>query len=119
MFDVECQFPCQVLVISCCFIQYRFVCLREACESALKEKHFLDVSPKEGFSDEDPTSHSEQIEVLERVFSKAAEDDMPTEVSPSPISYHVFIEVATPNNGLPYIMWIGLSGILGARPPLL
>ncbi|XP_004510222.1 E3 ubiquitin-protein ligase CHIP [Cicer arietinum] len=54
--------------------------LKEACESALKEKHFLDVSEMEGFVDDTTTSHLKQLEALERVFNKAAEDDKPSEV---------------------------------------
>ncbi|KAG4940740.1 hypothetical protein JHK87_044611 [Glycine soja] len=54
--------------------------LKEACESALKEKHFLDYSQMEGFVDDATTSHSEQLEALERVFNTAAEADTPTEV---------------------------------------
>ncbi|XP_061370929.1 E3 ubiquitin-protein ligase CHIP [Gastrolobium bilobum] len=54
--------------------------LKETCESALKEKHFLDSSQMEGFVDDATTYHLEQLEALERVFSKAAEDDTPTEV---------------------------------------
>lgn len=57
-----------------------YSCLREACESALKEKHFLDVSEMEGFVDDTTTSHLKQLEALERVFNKAAEDDKPSEV---------------------------------------
>ncbi|KAL2319328.1 hypothetical protein Fmac_028297 [Flemingia macrophylla] len=54
--------------------------LKEACESALKEKHFLDVAQMEGFVDDVTPSHLEQLEALERVFEKAAEADTPTEV---------------------------------------
>ncbi|XP_040995545.1 E3 ubiquitin-protein ligase CHIP isoform X2 [Juglans microcarpa x Juglans regia] len=54
--------------------------LKEACEAALKEKHFLDDSQTEGFVDEFDTSHLEQLEVLRRVFREAAEADTPTEV---------------------------------------
>lgn len=54
--------------------------LKEACESALKEKHFLDVTQMEGFVEDATTSHLEQLEALERVFNKAAEADTPTEV---------------------------------------
>ncbi|KAI9071486.1 hypothetical protein K1719_046555 [Acacia pycnantha] len=54
--------------------------LKEACESALKEKHVRDFSQEEGFLDELPTSPSEQLAALGSVFGKAAEDDMPTEV---------------------------------------
>nr|ACU22780.1 unknown [Glycine max] len=55
-------------------------CLKEACESALKEKYFLDFSQMEGFVDDATTSQSEQLEALERVFNTAAEADTPTEV---------------------------------------
>ncbi|RDX94840.1 E3 ubiquitin-protein ligase CHIP, partial [Mucuna pruriens] len=54
--------------------------LKEACESALKEKHFLDAAQTERFVDDATTSQSEQLEALERVFNKAAEADTPTEV---------------------------------------
>ncbi|KAG7946499.1 hypothetical protein I3843_14G042300 [Carya illinoinensis] len=54
--------------------------LKEACEAALKEKHFLDDSQTEGFVDEFATSHLEQLEVLRRVFREAAEADTPAEV---------------------------------------
>ncbi|KAG6785393.1 hypothetical protein POTOM_011123 [Populus tomentosa] len=57
--------------------------LKEACERALKEKHFLDDSETEGFLD-DPivsiVSHLQQLELLGHVFQKAAEDDTPSEV---------------------------------------
>lgn len=54
--------------------------LREACEDALIEKHFRDASQTEGFLDEASTSNSEQLKNLERVFRKAVEADIPTEV---------------------------------------
>ncbi|CAA3001424.1 E3 ubiquitin- ligase CHIP [Olea europaea subsp. europaea] len=54
--------------------------LKETCEEALKEKHFLDDSQIEGFTDENTQSNLEQLEALSRVFNKAAEDDIPTEV---------------------------------------
>uniref|UniRef100_A0A5B7B8R8 RING-type E3 ubiquitin transferase n=1 Tax=Davidia involucrata TaxID=16924 RepID=A0A5B7B8R8_DAVIN len=54
--------------------------LKEACESALRDKHLLDMSQMEGFLDEATNSNSEQLEALGRVFRKAAEADMPTEV---------------------------------------
>lgn len=54
--------------------------LKEACETALKEKHFLDESETEGFLDEPATSHLQQLETLRKVFREAAETDMPTEV---------------------------------------
>ncbi|KAG8371690.1 hypothetical protein BUALT_Bualt13G0114500 [Buddleja alternifolia] len=53
---------------------------REACEAALKEKHFLDASQKEGFLDENAKSNLSQLKALGRVFNKAAEDDVPSEV---------------------------------------
>lgn len=54
--------------------------LKEACESALKEKHFLEDSETEGFVDDATISHLKQLEDLEAVFKKAGEDDKPTEV---------------------------------------
>ncbi|EYU40645.1 hypothetical protein ABFS82_14G056600 [Erythranthe guttata] len=54
--------------------------LKEACEAALKEKYFLDAPQTEGYVDENTESNLDQLEALERVFSKAAEDDNPTEV---------------------------------------
>lgn len=54
--------------------------LREACESALKEKHFLEASETEGFVDDAAISHLKQLEALEAVFNKAGEDDKPAEV---------------------------------------
>lgn len=57
-----------------------FYALREACETALKEKHLRDISQTEGFIDE-ILSSSEQLEALGKVFKKAAEADTPTEVS--------------------------------------
>ncbi|KAK4492175.1 hypothetical protein RD792_018042 [Penstemon davidsonii] len=52
--------------------------LKEECEAALKEKHFL--NHKEGSIDENEGSNLEQLEALRRIFNKAAEDDIPTEV---------------------------------------
>lgn len=34
----------------------------------------------EGFVDDATTSHLKQLEAVERVFNKAADDDIPTEV---------------------------------------
>jgi hypothetical protein len=69
------------------------VWLREACERALKEKHFLDDSETEGFLD-DPivsiVSHLQQLELLGQVFQKAAEDDTPSEVSLDLFNLHLF-----------------------------
>lgn len=57
------------------------MCFREACETALKEKHLFDSSELEGFLDEIPRSNLEQLEALDRVFRIAAEADLPTDVS--------------------------------------
>ncbi|KAK4573661.1 hypothetical protein RGQ29_031563 [Quercus rubra] len=57
--------------------------LKEACETALKEKHIRDISQMEGFLDESDnslTSHLEHLETLRRVFREAAEADIPSEV---------------------------------------
>ncbi|KAL6978868.1 RING-type E3 ubiquitin transferase [Sarracenia purpurea var. burkii] len=54
--------------------------LKEACKSALEEKHFLDSSPMEGFLDEATDANLAQLELLGQVFGNAAEADMPTEV---------------------------------------
>ncbi|KAJ7950545.1 E3 ubiquitin-protein ligase CHIP [Quillaja saponaria] len=54
--------------------------LKEACETALLQKHFLDISDMEGFVDESNNSQFRQLEAVGRVFNKAAEDDIPTEV---------------------------------------
>ncbi|XP_016746446.1 E3 ubiquitin-protein ligase CHIP isoform X3 [Gossypium hirsutum] len=53
--------------------------LKEACEAALREKHFLDDSQPEGFLDEAGISHMKQLEVLRQVFRKAGEADIPGE----------------------------------------
>ncbi|KAL5562187.1 hypothetical protein UlMin_031934 [Ulmus minor] len=50
--------------------------LKECCEAALKERHFLDNS----HSDEDSTAHLEQLKDLELVFQRAGEADTPKEV---------------------------------------
>ncbi|XP_022771550.1 E3 ubiquitin-protein ligase CHIP-like isoform X3 [Durio zibethinus] len=54
--------------------------LKEACETALREKHFLDDSQPEGFLDEASISHMKQLEALGQVFRKAGEADIPGEV---------------------------------------
>ncbi|CAA0842444.1 E3 ubiquitin-protein ligase CHIP [Striga hermonthica] len=54
--------------------------LKQACEAALKEKHFLDGSQTEGFVDEQEKLYRNQLEALDQVFNKAAENDTPTEV---------------------------------------
>ncbi|KAL6967956.1 RING-type E3 ubiquitin transferase [Sarracenia purpurea var. burkii] len=54
--------------------------LKEACESALKERHSHNLSQMEGFLDEAIDAHLAQLESLGQVFRKAAEADMPAEV---------------------------------------
>ncbi|MCD7459544.1 hypothetical protein HAX54_041224 [Datura stramonium] len=54
--------------------------LKEACESALKEKHELDCSQMEGCIDDRSTSLVKQLDALGRVFRKATEDDTPIEI---------------------------------------
>ncbi|OMO70068.1 hypothetical protein CCACVL1_19116 [Corchorus capsularis] len=50
--------------------------LKEACETALREKHFLDDSEL----DEASVSHSNQLKALQQVFRKAGEADIPGDV---------------------------------------
>ncbi|PKI67376.1 E3 ubiquitin-protein ligase CHIP [Punica granatum] len=54
--------------------------LKDACEVALKEKFSKESSESEGFVDELDRSHLERLELLGRIFRKAAEADTPTEV---------------------------------------
>ncbi|KAH9603646.1 hypothetical protein KSS87_009222 [Heliosperma pusillum] len=54
--------------------------LKMACEEALKEKHAIDYSNAEGTINESAVAHAKQLEALEQVFEKAAEDDTPSEV---------------------------------------
>ncbi|KAL6499997.1 hypothetical protein OROGR_027907 [Orobanche gracilis] len=59
---------------------WEFRNLKEACEAALKEKHFLDDVQGEGFVDENGKSNQNPLKALDRIFNKAAKDDTPTEV---------------------------------------
>ena len=54
---------------------------REACQSALKEKHDRKYSEMEGFVDDINDDYSKQLDGLEQVFAIASEADTPTEVS--------------------------------------
>ncbi|XP_051113543.1 E3 ubiquitin-protein ligase CHIP-like isoform X2 [Andrographis paniculata] len=54
--------------------------LKDTCEAALKEKHFLDNCGDQGAVDGTTQSISEQLKALDRVFQKASEVDTPTEV---------------------------------------
>ena len=78
------SFAGKVFIFTICCL----LCLRETCEEALKEKNFLDSSYANGYFDGDTKSNTEQLEALSRVFHKAAEDDIPTEVI---ISYNPFL----------------------------
>ncbi|XP_026663832.1 E3 ubiquitin-protein ligase CHIP-like isoform X2 [Phoenix dactylifera] len=59
---------------------WRLQNLKEACERALAEYHFLDNSLAEDASKDAADDHSEQLELLNEVFCKAAQADMPTQV---------------------------------------
>ncbi|XP_022759810.1 E3 ubiquitin-protein ligase CHIP-like isoform X1 [Durio zibethinus] len=54
--------------------------LKEACETALRQKHFLDHSQPEGFLNEDSISHMKQLKSLRQVFREAGEADIPGDV---------------------------------------
>lgn len=88
-------------VISC-FIKL-VLCFRQACESALIEKH--DAFQMEGFLDEAGTTHMKQLRALERVFEKAAEADTASEVSTcfSFTSIHLFL-VSLKKKNLSYVV---------------
>lgn len=60
--------------------KYIHVCLRETCVAALNQQRALDMSRTEESSEEDYSSHTDQLKALDRVFEKAAEEDKPTEV---------------------------------------
>lgn len=85
-----------------CFIKL-VLCFRQACESALKEKHY--AFQMEGFLDEAGTTHMKQLEALERVFEKAAEADTESEVSTcfSFTSIHLFL-VSLKKKNLRYVV---------------
>lgn len=63
------------------------VWLREDCAAALKEKSFI----SEGLLDQTNQSIAEKLEVLDRVFVKAATDDIPTDVSATDVLFAWFI----------------------------
>ncbi|KAL5982792.1 hypothetical protein ACLOJK_016869 [Asimina triloba] len=60
--------------------QWKLQTLKEACEAALAEKHFLDSSQPDDGSNGASDAHVEQLSTLEQVFETAAEADTPTEV---------------------------------------
>ncbi|KAG5586680.1 hypothetical protein H5410_047114, partial [Solanum commersonii] len=72
--------------------------LKEACESALKDKHELHCSQMEGFIGNRSTSLLKQLDALGRVFRIAAEDDTPTEITYAVTSCLTFyVTVITPS----------------------
>ncbi|KAF5746274.1 E3 ubiquitin-protein ligase CHIP [Tripterygium wilfordii] len=78
--------------------------LKEACESALTEKNFLD-SPAEGFGDEVAAAQLKQFESLQQVFRKVSEDDTPTEVPDylcCKISLDIFRDPVIAPSGITY-----------------
>ncbi|GMN50226.1 hypothetical protein TIFTF001_019380 [Ficus carica] len=54
--------------------------LKEACEAALKQKHYLENSEIDGYYDEVSISNSKQLKDLDKVFQIVAEADTPKEV---------------------------------------
>ncbi|XP_031113383.1 E3 ubiquitin-protein ligase CHIP isoform X2 [Ipomoea triloba] len=66
--------------------------LKESCEAAFKKKYLLDSSEAEGSSDEQINHLAEQLEALNLVFKKAAEDDTPTEV-PDYLCCNITLEI--------------------------
>lgn len=95
----------------------KFKLLREACEDALIEKHLRDASQTEGFLDEASTSKFEQLMNLERVFKKAAEADIPTEVCSCFFFFSPLLFYFSVLNSI--VAVDALIGISGARLPML
>lgn len=62
------------------FFLFLFLCCREACEAALKQKHYLENSEIDGYYDEVSISNSKQLKDLDKVFQIVAEADTPKEV---------------------------------------
>ncbi|KAF5741302.1 E3 ubiquitin-protein ligase CHIP [Tripterygium wilfordii] len=78
--------------------------LKEACESALTERNFLDNLAEE-FGDEVAAEHLKQFEALEQVFQKAAEDDTPSDVPDylcCKISLDIFRDPVIAPSGITY-----------------
>ncbi|KAG2272646.1 hypothetical protein Bca52824_067201 [Brassica carinata] len=66
--------------------------LKETCVAALNQQRALDMSRTEESSEEDYSSHTEQLKALDRVFEKAAEEDKPTEV-PDCLCCNITLEI--------------------------
>ncbi|KAE8671163.1 E3 ubiquitin-protein ligase CHIP [Hibiscus syriacus] len=78
--------------------------LMEACETALREKYFLDDQP-EGFLDEAGVSHIKQLDALRRVFRKVGEADIPGEVPDHlccKITFDIFRDPVITPSGVTY-----------------
>ncbi|KAK8934021.1 E3 ubiquitin-protein ligase CHIP [Platanthera zijinensis] len=54
--------------------------LKDACERALLQQHFLEDPQPEEIGKEVSKDITDQLEILKEVFNKAAEDDTPKEV---------------------------------------
>lgn len=65
---------------SSCNRAWKLQNLKEACVKALEEHHFLDDLQDEDASRKAADDHSEQIKLLDEVFSKASIADIPGEV---------------------------------------
>lgn len=85
------------------------MCLRESCETALKEKHLLNISQMEGFLDEKEAVFSKQLEALNEVFRKAVADDTPIDVS-----ILVAISHSLANSEHVVFVWHSFQGFTGA-----
>ncbi|KAL0884706.1 hypothetical protein Bca101_008687 [Brassica carinata] len=66
--------------------------LKETCVAALNQQRALDMSRTEESSEEDYSSHTEQLKALDRVFEKATEEDRPTEV-PDYLCCNITLEI--------------------------
>ncbi|CAN8269558.1 unnamed protein product [Cochlearia groenlandica] len=66
--------------------------LKDTCEAALNQKRALDMSWAEESSQESYSSHTERLKALEQVFTKAAEDDKPSEV-PGYLCCNITLEI--------------------------
>lgn len=71
--------------------------IRETCEKALEEYHFLDDSQAEDASQDAANDHAAQLELLKEVFSKAALADTPTQVRSHSYDPYICIILWTSN----------------------
>ncbi|XP_058097510.1 E3 ubiquitin-protein ligase CHIP [Magnolia sinica] len=85
--------------------EWKLRTLKEACETALAEKHFLDSSQPQDGNDEDANAQSEELKSLEEVFRIAAEADRPTEVPDylcCKITFDIFRDPVITPSGVTY-----------------